>query len=54
MENHVILLVPIIPLVQMDDQNPNVHKPNQSKNSVCPLNKMQFTNGVPVESQVTL
>ena len=31
----------------MDDRNPTVLKPN-------PLNEMQFTNGVPMECQVTL
>ena len=38
----------------MDDQNPTVLKPNRSANSLSPLNEMQWTNGVPMECQVTL
>ena len=54
MECQVILLVPIVPLVPMDEQNPAVLKPNRSENSLSPLNEMQFTNGVPMECQVIL
>ena len=51
MECQVILLVPIVPLVPMDERNPAVLKPNRSENSLSPLNEMQFTNGVPMECQ---
>ena len=48
MECQVILLVPIVPLVPMDERNPTVLKTEPY------LNEMQFTNGVPMECQVTL
>ena len=51
MECQVILLVPIVPLVPMDERNPAVLKPNRGENSLSPLNEMQFTNGVPMECQ---
>ena len=51
MECQVILLVPIVPLVPMDERNPAVLKPSRSENSLSPLNEMQFTNGVPMECQ---
>ena len=54
MECQVILLVPIVPLVPMDQRNPAVLKPNRSENSLSPLNEMQFTNGAPMECQVVL
>ena len=54
MECQVPLLVPIVPLIPMDDRNPAVLKPNCSENSLNPLNEMQFTNGVPMECQVPL
>ena len=38
----------------MDEWNPTVLKPNRSANSLSPLNEMQFTNGVPMECQVSL
>ena len=49
MECQVTLLVPIVPLVPMDQRNPTVLEPNRSENSPSPLNAMQFTNGVPME-----
>ena len=51
MECQVTLLVPIVPLVPMDERNPAVLQPNCSENSISPLNEMQFTNGVPMECQ---
>ena len=54
MECQVILLVPIVPLVPMDERNPAVLKPNRTENSLSPLNDMQFTNGVQMECQVIL
>ena len=52
--NENALLVPIVPLVPMDTRNPTVLEPNRGENSLSPLNEMQFTNGVPMECQVTL
>ena len=54
MECQVTLLVPIVPLVPMDERNPAVLQLNCSENSLSPLNEMEFTNGVPMECQVTL
>ena len=50
----VILLVPIVPLVPMDERNRAVLKLNRSENRLSPLNEMQFTNGVSMECQVIL
>ena len=50
----VILLVPIVPLVPMDERNPAILKQNHTQNSRSPLNDMQFTNGIPMECQVIL
>ena len=50
----VILLVPIVPLVPMDERNPALLKQNHTENSRSPLNDMQFTNGIPMECQVIL
>ena len=54
MECQVILMVPIVPLVPMDERNPPVLKPNCTENSLSPLNEMQFTIGVPMDCQVIL
>ena len=54
MECHVTLLVPIVPLIPMDERNPAVLKQNHTENSLSPLNDMQFTNGVPMECKVIL
>ena len=54
MECQVTLLVPIVPLVPMDERNPTVLNLIRSENSLSPLNEMHFTNGVPMECQVTL
>ena len=54
MECQVTPLVPIIPLLQMDDRNSAVLKPIRCENSLSPLNEMHFINGVPTECHVTL
>ena len=54
MECQVTLLVPIVPLVPMDERNPAILKQNHTENSLSPLNDMQFTNGVPMECKVIL
>ena len=49
-----MLLVPIVPLVPMDERNLSALKPNRSENSLSLLNEMQFVNGVPMECQIIL
>ena len=54
MECKVTLVIPIVPLVPVDERNPALLKLNRSENSLSSLNEMHFTNGVPMECQVTL
>ena len=49
----VSALVPIVPLVPMDDRNPPVILPDSlRKHSKSPYGEMNFTNGIPIDCQV--
>ena len=53
MNCQVTPLVPIVPLVLMDDRNPTLLNLIRSENILSPLNEMHFTNGVQMNCQVT-
>ena len=48
MECQVTPLVPIVPLVLMDDRNPPALKLIRSENILSTLSEMHFINGVPM------
>ena len=51
MQYQATLLVPIVPLVPMDEQNLTVLNLIHSENSLSPLNEMHFTNGILTDCQ---
>ena len=46
-------LVPIVPLVPMDDRNPPYSYLIHCENMLSPLNEMHFTNGMPIDCLVS-
>ena len=53
MEYQVTPLIPIVPFVPMYERNRTVLNLIHKKNTLSTLNEMHFTNGVPMEYQVT-
>ena len=53
MECQVTQLVPIVPLIQMDERNRTVLNLIHQENIPSALNEMRFTNVVAMECQVT-